>query len=318
MTFEPIAMADAPASGTPPPPAARFTLDQSPFVGQTFTVTFRVCFNPCCPCGAVEFLCRPEALPDQPVSSHIDVFERQLNTQVHSTLDGVALGRAFLAEALDAQWEWLRKLFLETKRRQMEKIDLDTLDAQLPDNVMGGGATMVGYREIFPWAETPRFTRNGEEWFVDDYHCVWPGCDCKESGLAFFLGSKEPTAKPKSFRSAPFLYYNYVSGKPDGALPQRGSPAPEDLLQALCGANLDLRETLRHRHGQLKRLGRTLLSKSRQPFSGPKGAGWDPATEARLMQPPTREVARALNRPGRNDPCSCGSGKKFKKCCGAA
>lgn len=23
------------------------------------------------------------------------------------------------------------------------------------------------------------------------------------------------------------------------------------------------------------------------------------------------------NLPGRNDPCSCGSGKKFKKCCGA-
>ncbi|RYF07763.1 MAG: hypothetical protein EOO31_05340, partial [Comamonadaceae bacterium] len=21
--------------------------------------------------------------------------------------------------------------------------------------------------------------------------------------------------------------------------------------------------------------------------------------------------------PGRNDPCSCGSGKKYKKCCGA-
>ena len=27
--------------------------------------------------------------------------------------------------------------------------------------------------------------------------------------------------------------------------------------------------------------------------------------------------ARAENRPGRNDPCPCGSGKKYKKCCGA-
>lgn len=27
-------------------------------------------------------------------------------------------------------------------------------------------------------------------------------------------------------------------------------------------------------------------------------------------------VARAQPRPGRNDPCSCGSGRKFKKCCG--
>ena len=35
--------------------------------------------------------------------------------------------------------------------------------------------------------------------------------------------------------------------------------------------------------------------------------------EAREAQKPYLAPAR----PGRNDPCSCGSGKKFKKCCGA-
>lgn len=30
-----------------------------------------------------------------------------------------------------------------------------------------------------------------------------------------------------------------------------------------------------------------------------------------------REPVRKLPAPGRNDPCPCGSGKKFKKCCGA-
>jgi preprotein translocase subunit SecA len=28
------------------------------------------------------------------------------------------------------------------------------------------------------------------------------------------------------------------------------------------------------------------------------------------------EQARAGSTPGRNDPCPCGSGKKYKKCCG--
>lgn len=32
---------------------------------------------------------------------------------------------------------------------------------------------------------------------------------------------------------------------------------------------------------------------------------------------PRVETVRKLAEPGRNDPCSCGSGKKFKKCCGA-
>lgn len=32
-----------------------------------------------------------------------------------------------------------------------------------------------------------------------------------------------------------------------------------------------------------------------------------------------REVAKAMQpKVGRNDPCPCGSGKNFKKCCGVA
>ena len=35
----------------------------------------------------------------------------------------------------------------------------------------------------------------------------------------------------------------------------------------------------------------------------------------RMLNPP--EPVKAIGVPGRNDPCSCGSGKKYKKCCGA-
>lgn len=31
---------------------------------------------------------------------------------------------------------------------------------------------------------------------------------------------------------------------------------------------------------------------------------------------PPKQVVRAVPKTGRNDPCPCGSGKKFKKCCG--
>ncbi len=34
----------------------------------------------------------------------------------------------------------------------------------------------------------------------------------------------------------------------------------------------------------------------------------------RKLNPPVRHEARKI---GRNEPCTCGSGKKFKKCCGA-
>jgi SWIM/SEC-C metal-binding protein len=35
----------------------------------------------------------------------------------------------------------------------------------------------------------------------------------------------------------------------------------------------------------------------------------------RALNPPA--PARAEKTPGRNDPCPCGSGKKYKRCCGA-
>ncbi len=34
--------------------------------------------------------------------------------------------------------------------------------------------------------------------------------------------------------------------------------------------------------------------------------------------PPQEQVRREAPKVGRNDPCSCGSGKKYKKCCGRA
>lgn len=35
----------------------------------------------------------------------------------------------------------------------------------------------------------------------------------------------------------------------------------------------------------------------------------------RLLAPPA--PVQAKTQPGRNDPCPCGSGRKFKRCCGA-
>ncbi len=61
----------------------------------------------------------------------------------------------------------------------------------------------------------------------------------------------------------------------------KGEPTRDDLLEQACWAAQDLR----------------LYWLDRAP------------------KPATRRVETT---PGRNDPCSCGSGKKYKKCCGAA
>jgi SWIM/SEC-C metal-binding protein len=41
----------------------------------------------------------------------------------------------------------------------------------------------------------------------------------------------------------------------------------------------------------------------------------DIADVDKLLNPPVR--TKAAPKPGRNDPCPCGSGKKYKACCGS-
>ncbi len=46
-------------------------------------------------------------------------------------------------------------------------------------------------------------------------------------------------------------------------------------------------------------------------------ASFGPATAPQAETPGARRPVKAVALPGRNDPCPCGSGKKYKKCCGA-
>ncbi len=50
--------------------------------------------------------------------------------------------------------------------------------------------------------------------------------------------------------------------------------------------------------------------------SGVKNTGPAPAN-SRIPAVPSSQVQKAMPKTGRNEPCPCGSGKKYKKCCGA-
>src|SRR5439155_4741349 len=127
-------------------PDVRFTLELAPFAAQSFNATFRVCDNPCCPCGMVGFVCQPETTPGQTLRFDLDIFERQLNTKIQSAPDGVALGRAFISEAQTEQWVWLGGFFYSVKRGLMETMDLDKLAVALPPDVKAGRGPMGAYR----------------------------------------------------------------------------------------------------------------------------------------------------------------------------
>jgi preprotein translocase subunit SecA len=53
-------------------------------------------------------------------------------------------------------------------------------------------------------------------------------------------------------------------------------------------------------------------------FGGPAAASASPVSgERQEAAPRAAQVKRSVPKVGRNDPCPCGSGKKYKHCCGA-
>jgi hypothetical protein len=85
-------------------------------------------------------------------------------------------------------------------------------------------------------------------------------------------------------------------------------PQHKDLAKAeallKCGLAV---ENVRDREDIVERL--ALIKEE----SGGKVNRPDEAVEA---SPPAERPAAHVNKPGRNEPCPCGSGKKYKKCCG--
>lgn len=40
-----------------------------------------------------------------------------------------------------------------------------------------------------------------------------------------------------------------------------------------------------------------------------------PGEDDEPLPPPPEQIKKGKDEPGRNDPCPCGSGKKYKQCC---
>ncbi len=152
----------------------------------------------------------------------------------------------------------------------------------------------------FPEERVDRYVLDGVEYQVDMLFCVQPDCDCTEARLSVLelsANRKEAvetgsawlpleTMKPRGFEDLG------LSSKAFARLflewRRRNVPAKERLAE--------LRAMTRRRGVQLHEFVEHSASTSRASRSSL------PATSSKKI--------------GRNTPCPCGSGKKYKRCCG--
>jgi hypothetical protein len=274
-------------------------LERGDLAGRRYGLEARMCPSPVCQCERVELRCFPETEERSPESSGPVCLDMDLQRcaianfqQLKADPASIEMAKAVANEISQADWNRLRSFYLGAKRDLTERADPDQLDADFPPEVLAGEGSMVGYYEILPYARSIEFTLGTQRWLLDDQHCVCADCSCQEAVLSFIelrLGTPPSDA---GIEPALSIRYAYDTGQIE---PLSGAEDSEwsgqAFVDALKEALPDLDTVLAQRQALLRRLYRRALRRK----------------TIRLQAP----------QPGRNDPCPCGSGKKYKKCCGA-
>jgi len=150
-----------------------------------------------------------------------------------------------------------------------------------------------GYSEVFGARDVEKFSfeYKDRKYFVDDQYCINPECKCNEAVLTFIdIVDGREMQNPDFAIRMPLGSWNYTiefSNVDSGELKQVIKCFREHI-------NNDL-GLLKTRYSNMKKFGQKLNDREK---------------ESRIIQ---RIVGSKI---GRNEPCPCGSGKKYKKCCG--
>ncbi len=250
-----------------------------------FALDTAPCTGTECPCHEVELLAQPLALVDgslvegtsAPLQAVLDVESGEISVE---DVPEPGSERAVLLDRLRRLLTGERLEALHERWARARRQD-DPDEWKETDWSGVDLDAMVPFLEIFPSRWDLSVILDGRRWWVVDLWCLTPDCPCTEVALDFVAADDEATEH---------LFVDLESGEPDDPDATGSALRLWSALREEPGAL----EELRSRHVAARRVARELPG---------------------YLAPPKPVVAAP--RVGRNDPCPCGSGKKFKKCCGA-
>ena len=272
-----------------------------------FLLEAKACNNPDCQCRDV-FIKAMDIDENLPPFDEI-VIESDLFSDVHGEiLDGVPIlhlkidvdtGR-LVADKNQIigvpEAELIRRIDHEMKKRDLLAIFQNRWRIAKNENIEAykekdwswwEPGQMVSWREVFPNSFDVLIEKDEKVVFFDDQYCVNPGCNCNDVSLAFL------EAEDSEVNILGMLSVDIVKWKIENSEPE----------------NLTVREL------------KALLKEFKKQFPFIKSELSDRRQRIRkamaevLMYEPPPQSPFKQKKIGRNDPCPCGSGKKYKKCC---
>ena len=119
-----------------------------------------------------------------------------------------------------------------------------------------------------------------------------------------------------------YLYLMQIMERPPDAPPRPnlGGDGPSSNDASVQGVDASVPSVItggRGGNGRPPRQVATSMDEIEQAFQRKKKKELEQARMAGAGDQQVQQVVRSGDKVGRNDPCPCGSGKKYKKCCGA-
>jgi hypothetical protein len=266
----------------------------------------KCCENPLCGCANVDFYCPMDDGSEREMVLYfsLDPMKCEIapNHDKDRHEDSAALAEAMTAEFGDEDWQRLRQYLLTRKQYAIRNMNVRRLQPPAPE-AMTNDDSMVRFADMFPFALGFEFELDGEQWAADDQYCVMPYCDCRVVALSFVsLAASTGSSDVIENGRNPLARYDYKAGTIETVqAPASGQPSLETLVAAVRKAHPSLDKDVERRHRQMRLLYARAL----------RMAG-------KNRPAPVTQPVRVEPKIGRNEPCPCGSGKKYKKCCGIA
>jgi hypothetical protein len=265
-------------------------------IGQYYDCSITVCRNPLCQCNEIFVSLIPHIVEDGKQNDSrgarmlgVNIIERSFVEREYSS-EELHFARKVNEWLQEDDYQLLWKMYYLCKLESTETADFDALVVDFPMEDIEQNSTMIGYRDVIPYARRIMLTIDGKRYFVEDLHCVKNNCQCTESILCYYPMDADSSPVEPVFSA----YVDHKTKQWEGIADPLNQLVFEHTKakNALEAKYPDIYELMTKRHRQLKQL------------------------YANYLKTQTPRETRTVKKPGSNDPCPCGSGKKYKKCCG--
>lgn len=169
-----------------------------------------------------------------------------------------------------------------------EEKQSENISPKIRELIMMGNC--ISYNEVYEVSESI-FFRDGENNLIyfDDQYCMNPKCLCNEVYLSIIEIDETNTNNRHIFT----LRYNLKNGNYEVEFKACTEERMKDVIKSFKQEEKEIQRKLKQRYKTMKSVGEKVYREN-------KAANVPESTAVKI---------------GRNDPCPCGSGKKYKKCC---